>query len=256
MTLPRRIATVIWLAAAALAAAEDIAPPLPPLPATAPLPPSAQAVPRDDDDALLQRIDQLISSRDQRISELLKEGVAPVQAAGRTPRLDTEDAAVLDVLRAHAQARTDLRKALEEAAKRGGRPTEDLLDRGRPRVQAAQTGPLEALNQLAIAECYKDLAGSPEGTAGDLAAGLAALQATDAAKLAESERPRLLYLSLWFELETVRRLPRDAPDAERAKLLAEAREKQAELVNQFPASPLAQTAEALFAGLDRGAAKP
>lgn len=252
----RRIAVACGLAASLLGAAEDIAPPLPPLPSTAPLPPSAQAVPRDDDDALVQTIDRLIATRDQRISELLKEGVAPDRTAGRTPRLDTADTAVLDLLRAHAQARTDLRKALEEAAARGGRPAEDPLDRGRPRVQAAQTGPLEALNQLAIAECYKDLAGSPEGTAADLAAGLAALQTTDAAKLAESERPRLLYLSLWFGLESVRRLPRDAPDAERAKLLAAAREKQAELVNQFPASPLAQTAEALFAGLDRTGTKP
>lgn len=256
MSRLRRTAIACAFAASLLGAAEDAAPPLPPMPSTTPLPPSAQAVPRDDDDALLQRIDQLISTRDQRISEMIKEGVAPDRTAGRTPRLDTDDATVLDVLRAHAQARTDLRKALEEAAARGGRPAEDPLDRGRPRVQAAQTGPLEALNQLAIAECYKDLAGSPDGSPADLAAGLAALQATDAAKLAESERPRLLYLSLWFVLESVRRLPRDAPDAERAKLLAEAREKQTELVNQFPASPLAQTAEALFAGLDRAATAP
>ena len=246
----RIVVGVLVLGSAALWSAEDVAPALPPEPMTVPLPPTAQAAVRDDDDALLQRIDAQVQTRDQRISEMLKDGVTPNPTAGRTPRLSTEDANTLDVLKAHAEARTALRKALEEAAKRGGRATEDVLDRGRPRVQAAQTGPLSAQNQIAIAECFKDLAGGPDGTAEDLAGGLAALNLIDAGRLPETERPRLLYLALWFELEHVRRLKPGASEPERLKHLTSARERQAELLNQFPTSPLAQTAEALFAGLE------
>ena len=238
------------LGTTALWSAEDVVPGLPPEPMTNPLPPTAQAVARDDDDALLQRIETLVQTRDERISELLKDGVTPNPTAGRTPRLSTEDARILEMLKAHAEARTALRKALEEAASRSGRATEDVLDRGRPRVQAAQTGPLSAQNQIAIAECFKDLAGGPDGSAADLAGGLAALKLVDAGRLPETERPRLLYLALWFELEHVRRLKPGASEPERLKHLAAARERQAELLNQFPASPLAQTAEALFAGLE------
>ena len=77
----------VALGASALWSAEDVAPTLPPEPMTIPLPLTAQAAVRDDDDALLQRIDAQVQTRDQRISDLLKEGVTPNPTAGRTPKL-------------------------------------------------------------------------------------------------------------------------------------------------------------------------
>jgi hypothetical protein len=234
----------------AAATADDVAPPIAPQPATTPLPPTlAPGEHANPDEALLQRLDRLIQSRDQAMAEMLKDGVSPNPVAGRTPHADRPDAPTLEALKAHAEARRDLRAALDQAAKRGQGTSKDILDRGSPRAQAGQTGPLVALNQLAIAECWKDLASAPDGTAADVDSGIAALAATDASCLADSDRPRLLYLELWFQLEGVRKLAKDAPAAERSKRLAAARERQADLVNQFPASPLAQTADALFAGL-------
>lgn len=235
---------------AAAHAAEDIAPQLPPVPVSTPLPPSARPVQHDDDDALLGRIDHLIQERDKRISELLKDGAVPNPTAGRTPRIENPDPATLEVLKAHAAARDELRKALESAAGRATRTGQDVLDRGRPRAQAVQTGPLEALNQLAIAECYKDLAGAPDGLMADVTKGQEALTAIDLSMLTETERPRMLYLTLWFQLDALRKLPKDTPAEERRKRLLAAHEAQGELNNQFPGSALAQTAEALFSGLE------
>ncbi len=249
----RAVGTVLLalgLGLRAAAGAEDLAPTLPPLPATTPLPPSVEAVHRDDDSELLQRIDRLIQDREGRIAALVKEGAGPDPVAGKTPRIETEDPATIATLKAHAEARSELRKALDAAARRNAQGNRDVLDRGRPRAQAAQAGPLTAQNQLAIAECWKDLAGSPDGGLADLESGIAAIAATDTAKLPDAERPRMLYLALWFQLETARRLPADAPAAERAKRVATARERQAELASQFPDSALTRTAEALFAGVE------
>jgi hypothetical protein len=77
------VALLLTLLGVAAHAAEDLAPPLAPVPAATPLPPSAKAAPRDDDDALLGRIDHLVQERDQRISELLKDGTSPNPVAGR-----------------------------------------------------------------------------------------------------------------------------------------------------------------------------
>jgi hypothetical protein len=232
------------------ATVDEVAPPIAPQPVTTPLPPTlAPGEHANPDDALLQRLDRQIQSRDRTMAEMMKGGISPNPVAGRTPHADRPDAPTMEALKAHAEARRDLRAALDQAAKRGQGASKDILDRGTPRAQAGQTGPLTALNQLAIAECWKDLAGAPDGTAADVESGLAALAATDASRLSDGDRPRLLYLGLWFQLEGVRKLPKDAPATERSKRLAAARDRQSDLVNQFPASPLAQTAEALFAGL-------
>lgn len=228
--------------------AEDGAATLPPTPAMIPLPPSHVTSPEDDgDELLLRRLDQLIDQRDRRIATL---PTTIDRQAGRTPHLDARDLAAQEALTQHAAARAELRKALEEAASRAGQGSEDVLDRGRLRGQAAQLGPLSSANELAVAECYKDLAGSPDGTATDNDAGLKALQRIDPTQLSDAERPRHLYLTLWFILDGIRKLPKDAPATDRANRLKAARDTRTELANQFPTSALSQTAEALFAGLD------
>lgn len=232
------------------ATAEDGAKSLPPIPVTTPLPPTTQpSAAEEDDELLLKHLDRLIADRDQRISQLPSTGPAGA-AVHRTPRIDTHDPAAQEALTQHAAARAELRKALEDAAAQAGQGQADVLDRGRPRGQAAQLGPLSAANQLAVAECYKDLAGGSGGTAADTDSGLKALMAIDASRLNDAERPRHLYLTLWFQLDGVRKLAKDAPAAERAKRLQAARDTRTDLANQYPASALSQTADALFAGLD------
>jgi len=239
---------LLALMLAGFANAEDGAAALPPKPATIPLPPTHAPVTMDDDDELLLRhLDQLIDERDRRIATLPS---AVDHEAGRTPHLDLRDPAAQEALTQHAAARAELRKALEEAASRAGQGSADVLDRGRLRGQAAQLGPLSSANELAVAECYKDLAGSPDGTPADVDAGLKALHRIDPGQLNEAERPRHLYLTLWFQLDGIRKLSKDAPATDRANRLKAAHDTRSELANQYPTSALSQTAEALFSGLD------
>lgn len=242
------LALLLMALALGVAPAEDGAATLPPKASTVPLPPTqTQAVVDDGDELLLRHLDQLIEDRDRRIATLPS---AIDRRTGRTPHLDPRDPTAQEVLTQHAAARAELRKALEEAASRAGQGSEDVLDRGRLRGQAAQLGPLSSANQLAVAECYKDLAGSPDGTPADVEAGLKALRSIDAGQLNDAERPRHLYLTLWFQLDGIRKLAKDAPATERVTRLKAAHDTRSELANQYPTSALSQTAEALFSGLD------
>jgi hypothetical protein len=244
-----------WLAVSLLALlgalnayGEDGAPALPPRPVTIPLPPThLPQVVEDPDELLLHQLARLIEERDRSIAVL---PTANDGRLGRTPRIELRDLAAQEVLSQHAAARVALRLALDAAAARAGQGSGDILDRGRPRGQAAQLGPLSSANQLAIAECYKDLASTAEGTTGDIEAGLKALMSIDAGQLGDNERPRRLYLMLWFQLEGIRKLAKDAPAGDRANRLKVARDTSTELANQYPASALAQTSQALFAGLE------
>ncbi len=227
---------------------EDGAASLPPRPVTIPLPPTnLPTIAEDGDELLLRQLDHLIDERDRRIAVLpnVVDG-----RFGRTPRIELRDPAAQEVLSQHAAARTALRLALEEAASRAGQGSADVLDRGRQRGQAAQLGPLSSANQLAVAECYKDLASASDGTASDVDAGLKALTKIDAGQLNETERPRQLYLTLWFQIEGLRKMGKDAPATERVTRLKAAQDTRTELINQYPSSALAQTSEALFAGIE------
>ncbi len=252
----------VLLAGTAAQAAEGSGPPaaeknqdgaatLPPQAATTPLPPGQLPSFYDDsDELLLKHLDELIAERDRKIAGLPLGAEPSLATSHRTPRIDPRDPQAQEALTQHAAARVILRQALEDAAARSGQGETDVLDRGRPRSQAAQLGPLAAVNQLAIAECYKDLAATVDGSALDVTAGLAALAAIDATHLTDSERPRHLYLTLWFQLDQVRKMPPDAPANERARLVKIAYETRSDLANQFPTSALSQTAEALFSGID------
>ena len=246
---PSRVCWALGLLALASAVScEDGAPALPPRPVTVPLPPTnLPHVVDDPDELLLHQLDRLIEERDQSIAALPTAGD---DRLGRTPRIELRDPAAQEVLSQHAAARAALRLALETAASRAGQGSSDVLDRGRPRGQAAQLGPLSSANQLAVAECYKDLASTSDGTPGDIEAGLKALASIDAGQLSDNERPRQLYLMLWFQLEGIRKLGKEALATERANRLKTARDTRTELANQYPTSALAQTSEALFAGLE------
>jgi hypothetical protein len=233
----------------------DTAPALDPQPRTVPAPPgvvSASAA-RSTTDALLERIERAVIERDRGISTAVQQGiVAPASGATPDEIPGAPPAESETLLKEHADARRVLRSALEQAVSRGIRPASDVLDRGSPRAKAAQVGPLQAANRLAIAECWKDLATAPDGSStgmGDLDQGLAALGSIDPIALDAAQQIRRSYLTLWFRTEYLRRLPGDAPAADKTRLLAEARTAQQELAASAPGSPLAAAGEALFIGL-------
>ena len=174
------------------------------------------------------------------------EGVAPAP--------DTANPAIAQPLKEHTAARRELRQALVDYIERTPHDRMDVLDRGARRAQLALSGPLVAANQLAVAECWKDLASAPAGSRKEVAEGLASLDLVDATKLPEDDRPRALYLRLWFLCEDIRKAAH--PAEARAQALAKARAIQTELTTTFPASELALTSEALFAALDLPAPPP
>ena len=226
-------------------AVEDGLPPLPPLPRTVPGTPILEKVDANPDDQLQRRIDKEVHQRDQAISTLMQAGTI-----GTLPEPEADDPQMVEALKAAKTARRDLGLALDDYVSRTPRVQKDVLDRGERRTQAGQAAPLEAQNLLAIAECYKDLASAPQGGAGDVSAGQEALGKLDLTRLPDGDRPRAVYLRLWFQLEKMRKAPADLPVAERRKQMAEARAIQNELTSQFPASELALTADALFRGLE------
>lgn len=228
----------------ALTAAEDGVPTLPPAPRTAPVPPNPDGeVGLSEDERLQRRLDRLVRDRDQVIGDKHQAG-----APAALPSLDPADPAWTKPIQEHGAARRDLRQALIDYIERTPHDRMDVLDRGARRAQLALAGPLVAANQLSIAECWKDLAAAPTGTRQEVAEGLAALDQIDATKLSDDDRPRALYLRLWFLCEDIRKASHPA-DA-RAAALAKARTVQAELTSSFPASELALTSESLFAALD------
>ncbi len=241
---------LLTLVAACSLLAEDGLATLPPAPRTVPVPPIPDAeVTLPEDERLQRRLDRLVRERDLVIGQRQQRGAAAVP-----PLPDGTDPAFVRPVKEHASARRELRQALIDYIERTPHDRIDVLDRGARRAQLALAGPLVAANHLAVAECWKDLASAQGGTRAEVAEGLASLDALDGTKLPEDDRPRALYLRLWFLCEDIRKAAH--PPEARAQALAKARNIQAELAAAFPASELSLTSEALFAALDLPAPPP
>ena len=234
---------LLLIAGAGLAFAMDGgAPALEPLPIVVPMrPQSAETGDADPDARLRRRLADLVVERERRIAELARarEGqpsAVPAHVAGLDlPRRERDEA----LARARAGAQELVAKT---RAARG-----DTLDVAAPAQVQEQGASLGAANHLAVAECYRRLVAEQEGTAADLAAGQTALDRVDAARLAASDLPRMLYLRVWFLAERARA---STITDERAKLLAAAREVQRDLLRDWPKSELAHTAQKLVLDLE------
>ncbi|HYE08070.1 MAG TPA: hypothetical protein VEL07_21325 [Planctomycetota bacterium] len=244
-----RLVLLLVVAGATFAAEDDGA--LPPLVGAAPIAPAPYLRPllpadvddprADEDERLQRRLAERVRELDSRAMALIADngGERPRAVAARGPALE-------EPRRRRDTAWADFRRALQDRAAHGVRAAPDALDAADPQGQERARTPVASVNQLAIAECYKDLTASAEGTRDDLVQGVRALDAVDVPGLPESELPRLYYLRLWFLAEDARRTPAD----ERAAKTAAARAAAKDLAARFPSSELARTAPTLIIDLD------
>lgn len=242
--MSRALPLVLVVAALVPAAAQDGgAPALDPSPIAVPMrPQTADPGDADPDARLRRRLAELVVERERRIAELARarEGrpsAVPPQVGGLEPQRRERDEAL-------ARARAGAQELVAKTRAARG----DTLDVAAPAQIQEQGAMIGAGNQLAIAECYRRLLAEQGGGDADLAAGQEALDRVDAARLAASDLPRMLYLRVWFLAERARRSP---AAEERARLLAAAREVQRDLLRDWPRNELAQTAQKLVIDLDQ-----
>ena len=242
-------------ASSAADASEGGAAPSPPTLGAAPVdaaPHARPLLPQDvddpragEDERLQRRLTERVRALDGRIATMVDE-----RGGERPPPASDDAAALAEPRRRRDDAYSAFRRALQDRVARGSGPSRDTLDAATPQAKERVRVPLAAVNQLAIAECYKDLASAPEGDDDDLGRGQRALDAVDAAGLAESELPRLYYMRAWFLAEVARR----APPEERSAKADAARAAAKDLARAYPLSELARAAQALT--IDLGSDPP
>jgi hypothetical protein len=236
------LSLLLFLPPAWLGAEESGLPPLDPLPKVVPLAPLAgDPAKLSDSERLRRRLEELVRDRDGRAHELLSR-----YGDLRPPHRSLAGTPLEEPAKERDRAWDDLQRELSAYAENHAHTEQDVLNAAKPGRQAAQHGTLAASNQLRIAECYHDLAADGKPTAGDLAAGMDALVHLDAGELPESERPRLLYLRVWFLVEQARQTDGEP----RAKLVGDARASASRLRQEFATSDLAPAAERLVAALE------
>lgn len=242
----RGIAGLLALAGL-LAAADDGAGALAPLPRAAPQAPGVEpAAAVSDEERTLRALDKAARERDERIQAILRAsaGLRPVAAgdlgAGLAqPRADRD------------QALADLRAALDGYLGRTHRSEPDQLDAHGAVRQGQQASGLSAANRIAVVECMQQLCESERAEArrSRLEQGLAEL-AELPAEIDDALRPRAAYLQVWFLAESARQ---DADPAAKADHAARARAGAANFAGAFPQSELAQAVAALVADLPAAA---
>lgn len=245
MSRMRLIAILLSTAAAAGAlagAAEPGIQSLDPLPHASPLVPLPDNPAELTPEQRLQRqLDQQIRDAERKIEalhqkygDLRSEHALPIDAKLDAPRKERD------------QAWSDLQRSLHSFDDQAAHGKHDVLDTGRPAAQAAQAGPLSALNQLRIAACYQELAAGAQASAGDLRDGAKVLDQLDPGDLPDSERPRFHYLHIWFLAEQARSSEGD----ERTKLVKAAHAALIALQQLHSDTELTAAAAALLIGLD------
>ncbi len=237
-----RFIAVLLAAACAAGAAEPGIPALDPLPHASPLVPLPDNPAELTPEQRLQRqLDQRIRDAERKIEalhqkygDLHSERAVPIDGKLDAPRKERD------------QAWNDLQRSLHLFDDQAAHGKHDVLDTGRPAAQAAQAGPLSALNQLRIAACYQELAAGAQASAGDLGDGAKVLDQLDPGDLPDSERPRYHYLHVWFLAEQARRSEGD----ERAQRIKAAHAALTALQQLRSDTELTAAAAALLIGLD------
>ena len=232
----------LWCCLALTAAlpGQDLQPPASPTPRVQPqLPLASEEAALTPDQLLQRRLAEVIRQHEARIVELRGLVDLSTPAPPADPTLDK-------VRHERDQAWTSLRATVDEQIARTRREMKDPLQASKPATQLLVSRPLEQGNRLQLADCYKELASSPDGSVQDLHAGLAVLAAMGEADMPLIDVPRLLYMQVWFGTE----LARHGPPEGKATAIIDARRAHDDLRRRFPASSLSEAAGALFAGLE------
>jgi len=220
----------------------------PGVPALDPLPHASPLVPLPDNPAeltpeqrLQRQLDQQIRDAERKIEalhqkygDLHEDRALPIDGKLDAPRKERD------------QAWNDLQRSLHLFDDQAAHGKHDVLDTGRPAAQAAQAGPLSAINQLRIAACYQELAAGTQTSPGDLQGGAMVLDHLDPGDLPDSERPRFYYLRVWFLAEQARRGEGD----ERSQQLKAAKAALLALQQLHSDTELTAAAATLLIGLD------
>jgi hypothetical protein len=212
-----------------------------------PQPVAQPMMPDADDDATLspearldRRLNELVRACDHKINAIIKDRGGerptgePIALASHEQQRKERD-----------QAWQDFHKTMQAYLAKSRSHRLDTATITDPKAKAEQNAALNASNQLAIAECYKELIASSKAKPEDFAAGMKALD-IDPKQLPPIEQPRHGYLRVWYVAEQARR----STGEDRAKFVKAAQQAQLDLNNQFPHNSLAQTAQALLLDLD------
>lgn len=240
---------LLAFASSCLAAADQGAGALAPLPRASPLAPGGETNPANDEDRLLHALDRGARERDERIQSILRTtpGVRPIATGELGPGL-------AQPLADRNQALADLRGALDEYLGKTHRSDPDALDAHGAVRQGQQAMALSAANEIAIVECIQALAGQERGEERRrrLDQGLKELAGLPA-EMDDALRPRAAYLQVWFLSECARA---EADPAARADHAARARNLAAGFAGSFPQSELAPAVAALVADLPAAGSAP
>jgi len=220
----------------------------PGVPALDPLPHASPLVPLPDNPAeltpeqrLQRQLDQQIRDAERKIEalhqkygDLHEDRALPIDGKLDAPRKERD------------QAWNDLQRSLHLFDDQAAHGKHDVLDTGRPAAQAAQAGPLSAINQLRIAACYQELSAGAQSSSGDLREGAKVLEQLEPGDLPDGERPRYHYLHVWFLAEQARHSEGD----ERVQSIKAAHAALITLQQLHSDTELNAAAAALLIGLD------
>jgi hypothetical protein len=245
--MARALAIGVLLAIAASAgalagAAEAGVPALDPLPHASPLVPLPDSPAELTPEQRLQRqLDQQIRDAERKIEalhqkygDLHEDRATPIDGKLDAPRKERD------------QAWNELQRSLHLFDDQAAHGKHDVLDTGRPTAQAAQAGPLSAINQLRIAACYQELAVGTQTAPGDLRDGAAVLEHLEPGDLPDSERPRFHYLRVWFLAEQARH----SDGEQRAQQIKAAQAALSDLKQLHSDTELTAAATTLLIGLE------
>lgn len=213
--------------APALAAAEP-EPSLPPRPQITPLVPGVtDEQSRDPEDRLINRLNQAVQTRDDRIQALLDRASGDLPPTGGEVIPEAEpDRAERD------RAWRDLEQALGELAEQRQRP-QDILDTPAALSDDFQVQSLRAHNRLAIARSYKALLEDADQPAvGELHKAFEITREISTEHLGEHARPQRLYLIFWFASELAIR----SQGQEQTAYVEAARNAHLRLTTDWPSS--------------------
>ena len=208
--------------------------PLPPQPRDNPIPPQPDRTQLSEAERLRNQLEQRMRDLETRIADILH------QYNGKAPAVDTRFQIDLEEERIERnEAWRELQASLQQEMTAIPHRPEDELDRPAEKVNDSAYRALRAGNKLSMAECYQQLVGDDMTVTEPIHLGEQVLAEIAIDDLLVEDRPRFLYLRVWFAAELARRVGGSEGLAHRQRALGHF----ADLKGQFPHSVLKDAAD-------------